>query len=74
MNIINRAEIEAKKTQEKDEEIKDVESEILKIKSDIYNLKDVYTKYSMYGKFLTEVSPEDWKNEQVEISEEIISE
>ena len=60
-----RAEIEAKKTNEKDEEIRSVEAEILKIKSDIYNLKDVFNKYSMYGKFLATISPEDWKNEMV---------
>ena len=42
-----------------------VEAEILKIKSDIYNLRDVYTQYSMYGKFLAAVSPEDWRNARV---------
>ena len=61
----HRAEFETKKTNEKEEEIKRVEAEILKIKSDIYNLKDVFTQYSMYGKFLAAVSPEDWRKERV---------
>ena len=61
----HRAECETKKTNEKEEEIKTVEAEILKIKSDIYNLKDVFTQYSMYGKFLAAVSPEDWRKERV---------
>lgn len=61
----DRAEFETRKTSEKEEEIKKVEAEILKIKSDIYNLKDVFTQYSMYGKFLAAVSPEDWRKERV---------
>lgn len=64
-SLNHRAEFETKKTNEKEEEIKRVEAEILKIKSDIYNLKDVFTQYSMYGKFLTAVSPEDWRKERV---------
>ena len=84
-----RAEQESKITSEKDEHIKTVESEILQLKADIYNLKvlnvlcltfiskgnifvishfqDVYRKYSMYGKFLAAISPEDWRKEQVYI-------
>ena len=42
-----------------------MEAEILQLKADIYNLKDVYRKYSMYGKFLAAISPEDWRKEQV---------
>ena len=61
---LSRAEQEAKITSEKDEHIKSVESEILQLKADIYNLKDVYRKYSMYGKFLAAISPEDWRKEQ----------
>ena len=61
----HRAEFETKKTNEKEEEIKRVEAEILKIKSDIYNLMDVFTQYSMYGKFLAAVSPDDWRKERV---------
>ena len=61
---MSRAEQEAKITSEKDEHIKSVESEILQLKADIYNLKDVYRKYSMYGKFLAAISPEDWRKEQ----------
>jgi hypothetical protein len=34
-----RAEVEAKLTSEKEEEIKMVEAEILQLKADIYNLK-----------------------------------
>jgi hypothetical protein len=34
-----RAELEAKLTGEKEEEIKNVEAEILQLKADIYNLK-----------------------------------
>ena len=64
-SLNHRAECETKKTNEKEEEIKTVEAEILKIKSDIYNLKDVFTQYSMYGKFLAAVSPEDWRKERV---------
>ena len=60
-----RAEQEAKITSEKDAHIKSVEAEILQLKADIYNLKDVYRKYSMYGKFLAAISPEDWRKEQV---------
>ena len=63
-----RAEQEAKITSEKDEHIKTVEAEILQLKADIYNLKDVYRKYSMYGKFLAAISPEDWRKEQVNLS------
>ena len=62
-----RAEQEAKITSEKDEHIKTVEAEILQLKADIYNLKDVYRKYSMYGKFLAAISPEDWRKEQVNL-------
>ena len=64
INLFYRAEQEAKITSEKDEHIKSVESEILQLKADIYNLKDVYRKYSMYGKFLAAISPEDWRKEQ----------
>lgn len=64
-NFLSRAEQEAKITSEKDEHIKTVESDILQLKADIYNLKDVYRKYSMYGKFLAAISPEDWRKEQV---------
>lgn len=60
-----RAELEAKKTSEKDEEIKRRNEEILQLKSDIYDLKDVYTRYTSYGKFLEKISPEDWRNEKV---------
>ena len=65
---MQRAEQEAKITSEKDEHIKTVEAEILQLKADIYNLKDVYRKYSMYGKFLAAISPEDWRKEQVNLS------
>ena len=41
-----------------------MEAEILQLKADIYNLKDVFRKYSMYGKFLAAISPEDWRKEQ----------
>ena len=66
--MLPRAEQEAKITSEKDEHIKTVEAEILQLKADIYNLKDVYRKYSMYGKFLAAISPEDWRKEQVKLS------
>ena len=59
-----KAEQEAKITSEKDEHIKSVEAEILQLKADIYNLKDVFRKFSMYGKFLATISPEDWRKEQ----------
>ena len=49
--------------------IKNVEAEILQLKADIYNLKDVFRKYSMYGKFLAAISPEDWRKEQEAIRE-----
>ena len=67
MEAQKKAESEAKKTNDKEEDIKKVEAEILKIKSDIYNLKDVYTKYSNYGKFLLAISPDDWRHEQVNV-------
>lgn len=35
------------------------------MKSDIYDLKDVYTRYTSYGKFLEKISPEDWRSEKV---------
>ena len=41
-----RAETEAKVTEQKDEEIKNVEAEILQLKSDIYNLKVSFTVLS----------------------------
>ena len=62
---IQRAELEAKITSEKDEEIKRRNEEILQLKSDIYDLKDVYTRYTSYGKFLEKISPEDWRSEKV---------
>lgn len=69
MEAQKKAETEAKVTGQKDEEIKTVEAEILQLKSDIYNLKDVFRKFSMYGKFLATISPEDWRNEQEYIAE-----
>ena len=36
----------------------------MQLKADIYNLKDVFRKFSMYGKFLATISPEDWRKEQ----------
>ena len=48
-----------------------MESDILQLKADIYNLKDVYRKYSMYGKFLAAISPEDWRKEQVRADKEM---
>ena len=41
-----------------------MEAEILQLKADIYNLKDVFRRYSMYGRFLAAISPEDWRREQ----------
>ena len=64
MDFPSKAEQEAKITSEKDEHIKSVEAEILQLKADIYNLKDVFRKFSMYGKFLATISPEDWRKEQ----------
>ena len=64
MEAQRKAEQEARITQEKDEHIKTVEAEILQLKADIYNLKDVFRKFSMYGKFLATISPEDWRREQ----------
>ena len=64
MEAQKKAEQEAKITSEKDEHIKSVEAEILQLKADIYNLKDVFRKFSMYGKFLATISPEDWRKEQ----------
>ena len=64
MEAQKKAEQEAKITSEKDEHIKSVEAEILQLKADIYNLKDVFRKFSMYGKFLATISPEEWRREQ----------
>ena len=65
MEAQRKAELEAKKTTDKEGDIKMIESEIMKIKSDIYDLKDVYTKYSNYGQFLTAIAPEEWRHQQV---------
>jgi hypothetical protein len=43
-----RAEVEAKLTSEKEEEIKMVEAEILQLKADIYNLKVLPTFLETY--------------------------
>ena len=33
--------------------------------NDGFSGKDVFRKYSMYGKFLAAISPDDWQKEQV---------
>ena len=50
-----------------------MEAEILQLKADIYNLKDVFRKYSMYGKFLAAISPEDWRKEQEALAAQTVT-
>ncbi|KAI3383337.1 hypothetical protein SNEBB_007315 [Seison nebaliae] len=59
------AEEEARKKQEKVQEIKKLQARVLQLKSEISKMEDTLKEYRIYQKFLFDIAPDDWKKVKV---------